>query len=141
MARRMIFHRGDKRVSIGVTVEDDGSVKLAVAACHKRDNFSRRIGNKIVNGRLDKGDVVNLGRWNGESVTREVFGPIRDAVRNLRKSRNVQGLHRRIGLALYRCSAETIQDQIVSPPRSNKCCARKRPRSSDPTRTGPIKKA
>jgi hypothetical protein len=81
----MIFHCSDRRISVGVDVVDDSSLTLAIAACHPRDQFSRRRGFQIVNGRLDTDSNVHHfnGVVVGDSLNKSVFGPIRDAVRSM----------------------------------------------------------
>ena len=82
---RMIFHCSDRRISVGVDVVDDSSLVLAIAACHPRDQFSRRRGFQIVNGRLDcRSNTFEAGGLKvGDSLNKSVFGPIRDAVRSM----------------------------------------------------------
>jgi len=91
MSKRMIFHRAEARLSIGVNIDDSGTITAAVSACHPSDQFRRHIANIKLNGRLD-GNAEPIGVYDGSTPGEDVYGPIRDVVRQLNKRRNVDSL-------------------------------------------------
>ena len=97
---RMIFHNLPALISVGVEVNNDSEVYVSLASCNRKDQPQRSIANSILNGRLDSGSFrkrTYMGAYTGDSVSRDVYGPIRDGIRELSTRRNVDG----IGLYLF----------------------------------------
>lgn len=120
---RMIFHNADNRVSVGVDVDEDGRVYMALSICHPRDQFTRARANLILNGRLNRRqkNVVMLGKLNpglmvkGQKLRlgRNLYGPIRDAVRELPESRrNLKDYAYLVAQAVKR---STAKDKAAAP--------------------------
>lgn len=97
---RMIFNNLPSTISVGVDINEDGLVKVALAAVHpsdtKKGKGTRRVANNILNGRLNKtGDdkmTRVIGSYKGTAITQEVYGPVRDVVRKLKRRRNVDSI-------------------------------------------------
>lgn len=51
-------------VTFAYKVHDNGDVEVAIAKCHNKDNFCRRIGRLISEGRFNKGHTEILGNVN-----------------------------------------------------------------------------
>lgn len=91
--RRMIFHNLPSMISVGVDVTDEGDVFVALAACNRKDQPERRWANRILDARLtsEKGHRrFYMGNYAGEDIGGEVFGPVRDTIRDLSARRNVK---------------------------------------------------
>lgn len=91
---RMIFHNMPANISVGANVAENGEVHVAFAAVHPNDlkKSSRKWANKILNDRLEGQNRFFMGTYTGDTIGGHVFGPIRDAIRNLSSRRNVSGL-------------------------------------------------
>lgn len=99
MNKRMIFHNLPSLISVGAEVDDNGLLFVAFAACNRRDQPQRKWATSILNARLDakkSSSSYFLGVYSGEDIGADVFGPIRDSVRNLRVRRNVKSLVEKI---------------------------------------------
>lgn len=56
----MLYHTqiGDRRISVAGRVNGD-SIEVAVAKCHINDNFTKKMGRLIAEGRLRKNKVMD----------------------------------------------------------------------------------
>lgn len=64
MNKKYIYIREDKKsntnvISIGYVVNSN-SLKFAIALCCNKDNFSKKIAKKIIDGRLEKGNCYTI---------------------------------------------------------------------------------
>lgn len=95
---RMIFHNLASRLSVGVDIESN-TVFVAFSICKHSDEPSRRFANARLHGQLNGtkyqhigqlrssekvkfGQKFYIGPYEGGQPNKEVFGPVRDMVRN-----------------------------------------------------------
>ena len=88
----MIFHNLAALISVGVDITDEDDVFVAFAACNRKDQPTRKRANEILNGRLKSNSTLYMGGYTGEDAGADVFGRIRDTVRDLSIRRNFDTL-------------------------------------------------
>lgn len=80
---RKIFHSGPNKVSFAVDSED-GRIRVALAFCGPRDQFTRKKANLILNRRLDHdGESRNVFELRSGAGPMEVFKVFMNTIHNL----------------------------------------------------------
>ncbi len=129
---RMIFHNLPSNITIGVDIGSTGDIYASLAACHPRDfpKLTRRIAYSIVNGRLnntDTPDRIFIGNYTGKSITKDVYGPIRDTIREMTPKRSVTHVMGKLKEAMLKMAFASVggktTDAVAPIDFKSECCS------------------